>query len=103
LLVRGGKPSRADDHEHHRSGAQRLVQCLDKIGAGIDAGYILKYLVSREVLVQLLHEPRNPDVAVLPTIADEDAWHACAPFTRALRRECSGNLNSYGTVRRIER
>ena len=53
------------------------------------------------MLMELVDDPRH--VAVLPTIADEDAWHACAPLTRALRRECSGHVNSYGTVRRIER
>ena len=86
LAIGSRKPSGADDREHDGGRTECLVQRLDEVGAGIDAGHILKHLVGREVLAQLLDEPRHPDVAVLPPIADEDACHAQAPLPRSAAR-----------------
>src|SRR5262245_38686322 len=66
-----------------------MLECLDEIGARIDTGNVLEYLIVREMLAQIMGKPAHHIRGVLATVADEDTRRArrrtsrqAPPFSR---------------------
>ncbi len=73
VTVDDAEPVRSDDHDDRGAGVEPALHGCDKIGAGIDAGEILKDLVVSEVLTQFVGQPARRQLAILAAVADKDA------------------------------
>ena len=73
LLIGYGDPVGADDNQYCGAGIEPLLQGLHEIGSGVDAGDVLKNLLTGEVPPQVFSKPSRHMLTVTTAVADEDA------------------------------
>ena len=71
----GGEPSAADDDDQHFAGRYGAFERFDEVEAGLDAFDVHEHALGAEVADQPIVEATGVAGSILPSIADEYAFH----------------------------
>jgi len=73
--VIGGEPSGADDDDQHFAGRYRAFERFDEVEAGLDAFDVHEHALGAKVPGEPVVQAAGIAGGVLPSIADEYAFH----------------------------
>jgi hypothetical protein len=75
VLAVGREPSGADDDDQHFAGRNGALDRFDEVEARLDAFDVHEHTLGPEVAGQPVVEAAGIAGGILPSIADEDAFH----------------------------